>query len=81
MVKVTFTSTFRAALGGADQLEVEATTIRELLHTLVAQYPDMQRHLDEGIAVAINGEIFRDNRAVPIPAKAEVYLIPRIQGG
>ena len=81
MVNLTFISSFRSALDGAEQLELEASTIRELLNGLVAEYPRMQRHFDEGIAIAINGEIYRDNWDVAIPADAEVFLMPRIQGG
>jgi molybdopterin converting factor small subunit len=81
MLKVSFTSSFRLALGGKSQLELEASTIRQLLTGLVADYPAMQQHLDEGIAVAIDGEIYRDNWNVAIPCDSEVFLIPRIQGG
>ena len=81
MIRVSFTSTFRSALDGADQLEVEARTIRELLSALVAQYPRMQKHLDDGIAIAIEGQIFRDNWSAVIPTDSEVFLMPRIQGG
>jgi hypothetical protein len=41
----------------------------------------MQKHLDTGIALAIDGQIYRDNWEVEIPEGAEVYLMPRIQGG
>ena len=41
----------------------------------------MAQHVDTGIAVSINGEIYRDNQNVEIAADAEVFLIPRIQGG
>ena len=81
MVKVSFVSSFRSALGGAEALEVEARTLRELMRTLVAQHPGMQKYVDEGIALAINGEIYRDNWDIEIPAGAEVFLMPRIQGG
>ena len=81
MVNVSFTSSFRPALGGADALEIEATTLRELMRILVAKYPRMQKHLDEGIALAIDGEIYRDNWDVEIPDGSEVFLMPRIQGG
>lgn len=81
MVKVTFTSSFRSALNGEDQLELEASTIRQLLMSLVAQYPLMQVRLDEGIAVAIAGEIYRDNWDTVIPPDSDVFLMPRIQGG
>ena len=81
MVNVNFTSSFRPALGGVDALEIEATTLRELMRILVAKYPRMQSHIDDGIVLAINGEIYRDNWDVEIPAGSEVFLMPRIQGG
>ncbi|MBX3706705.1 MAG: MoaD/ThiS family protein [Pseudomonadales bacterium] len=71
----------RDAVGGAAAVDVEAATIRELLGRLVDRYPRLEAQLDAGIAVAINGEIFRDNWSEPIPAGAEVVLMPRIQGG
>jgi sulfur-carrier protein len=71
----------RAAVDGAASIDIEAASIRELLRKLVERYPKIQQHLDAGIAVAVNGEIFRDRWAEPIPAGAEVVLMPRIQGG
>lgn len=81
MPRISFTSSLRSALGGADVVEVEAATIRELLSKLVEDYPAIQKHLDAGIAVAIDGEIYRDKLDVKIPAKSEVFLMPRIAGG
>lgn len=81
MINVNFTSSFRAALGGGDGLKIEATTLRELMRILVAKYPRMQSHIDDGMVLAINGEIYRDNWDVEIAEGSEVYLMPRIQGG
>ena len=81
MVNVSFISSFRPALGGADALEIEAATLRELMRILVAKYPSMQSHIDKGIVLAIDGEIYRDNWDVEIEDGSEVYLMPRIQGG
>lgn len=81
IVKVSFISSFRAALGGAESLEIEATSLRELMRKIVSKYPRMQKHMDEGIALAINGQIYRDNRDVELHDGSEVYLMPRIQGG
>ncbi|MEJ6671845.1 MAG: molybdopterin converting factor small subunit [Candidatus Azotimanducaceae bacterium] len=69
------------AAGGARCVECAGATIGELLQALLLKYPEMQSHLDDGIAVAINGEIYRDRRDQPIPANADVFLLPRIQGG
>ena len=71
----------RDAVGGAASIDIEAATIRELMHKLVERYPRIERHLEAGIAVAINGEIFRDRWGEAIPPGAEVVLMPRIQGG
>ena len=81
MVNVSFTSSFRPALGGAEGLEIEATTLRELMRILVAQYPRIQSHIDDGLVLAVNGEIYRDNLDVEIQSGSEVFLMPRIQGG
>ena len=81
MVNVSFISSFRPALGGAEGLEIEAKTLRELMRILVEKYPRIQSHIDDGIVLAINGEIYRDNWDIEIQAGSEVFLMPRIQGG
>lgn len=80
-VNVTYLSTFRPALGGAESLEIQAKTLRELMRKILNKYPKMQKHLDAGIALAIDGHIYRDNWDVEIPKGAEVYIMPRITGG
>jgi molybdopterin converting factor small subunit len=80
-MKVSLTGALRTAADGVAEIDVEATTIRELLTRVLKRYPDMDGLVDDGIAVSINGEIFRDNWSEPIPADAEVFLLPRIQGG
>jgi molybdopterin synthase sulfur carrier subunit len=81
MSQVSLTGSLRSAVDGAEVIEIEAETIRELMTKIVERYPKMVQHLNSGIAVAINGEIYRDNWEVKIPVDAEVFLLPRIQGG
>lgn len=81
MVEVQLSTSFREFANGAASIAIDATNIRELLRKIVERYPRMQRRVDEGIAVSINGEIYRDNRNEPIPDGAEVFLLPRIPGG
>jgi molybdopterin converting factor small subunit len=81
LVKVSFISSFRSALDGAESLEIQAKTLRELMSKLLASYPRLQKHLDEGIALAIDGQIYRDNWDVELKDGAEVFLMPRLQGG
>ena len=81
MLKVCLSGPLKAAADGAASVSISAVTIRELLRELIEQYPGMQNQLDEGIAVSVNGQIFRDNWSKKIPAGAEIFLLPRIQGG
>ena len=81
MLKVCFSGPLRAAADGATSVAINAATIRELLRELVKHYPDMRSQLDDGIAISVNGQIFRDSWSEKIPEDAEVFLLPRIQGG
>jgi molybdopterin converting factor small subunit len=81
MPTVSLASGFQDATDGAASVEIEAATVRELLRRLLERYPKMERHYDEGVAVSINGDIYRDIRDLQIPADAEVFLLPRLQGG
>ena len=81
MLTVCLSGPFKAAADGAASVLISAATIRELLRELVKQYPGMQNQLDDGIAVSVNGQIFRDNWSKKIPKGAEIFLLPRIQGG
>ena len=71
----------RPFAGGAYSVSVEAQTIRELFRILIDQYPGMEPHIKRGVAVSINGQIFRDQWDTSLPQDAEVYLLPRVPGG
>lgn len=71
----------RPSAGGASSVHVTARTIRELFRKLEEDYPGMSPHLARGVAVSINGRIYRDNWEQELPEGAEIYLLPRIQGG
>jgi len=80
-VEVSLSGSVRDAVGGLASVEVEAETIRELLTRLIDRYPKLENYPEEGIAVAINGTIYRDSWETPIPEGSEVFLLPRIVGG
>lgn len=81
MLEVQLSGSLRDAAGGAASISIDASTIRELLRKIVERYPRMQSRVDDGVAVSINGEIFRDNWGEQIPEGAEIFLLPRIPGG
>ena len=81
MVEVHLWGALRPIVGGALSVSVEAKDIRELFKKLSAQYPAFEPYLKQGIAVSINGRIYRDTWDEKLPADAEIYLLPRIPGG
>lgn len=81
MLEVNVSGVLRDAVDGAASLQVEAATIRELLRKLLERYPRLNDHMETGIAVAIDGVIYRDTWSEPIPTDAEVFLLPRLEGG
>ena len=81
MVHVVLWGSLKSAAGGETAVDVEAQDIRELFSKLEADYPGLKPHLERGIAVSINGKIYRDSWFEKIPPNAEVYLLPRIAGG
>lgn len=66
---------------GALTVTIQAETIRELFRVLIEKYPGMEPHIKRGVAVSINGQIFRDEWETKLPSDAEIYLLPRIPGG
>jgi len=81
MPKVELFGGLRDSVGGAKTVNVNGATIAELLQNLSKKYPSMRERINQGIAVAIDGVIYRDDWEQPIPKGAEVVLLTRIAGG
>ena len=81
MVQVVINGNLRQFTGGENELELQADTIRQLLRQLAERHPGLKPHLEDGIAVAIDGTIYQDAWLEPIPAGSEVHLMPKIAGG
>jgi sulfur-carrier protein len=81
MVKVRLGGSLKPYAGGKEEFEVEATNIRQLLTGLGEQCPKLAPILETGVAVAIDGEIYRNAWFQPVPPGSEVFILPRIAGG
>ncbi len=81
MTKVVLSGSLKAKAGGSPELEVEARTIRELLSVLEERFPRLADDLEQGVAVSIDGQIFRDDWYREIPPDAEVFVLPRLAAG
>lgn len=81
MVEVTLWGSLAAAAEGNSKVEVEARNIRELFKRLSERFPGLEPLMDRGIAVAIDGTIYRDTWSKELPKGAEIFLLPRLAGG
>jgi len=67
--------------GGLTEMDVEATTVRQLFRHLRERFPNIESHMEDDIAVAINGTVYQDAWFEKISEDSEVHLIPRVGGG
>ena len=81
MVQVMLSGSLKSAAGGRSEFEVEAANIHQLLSRLGQDYPKLKPLLERGVAVAIDGQIYREDRFRPIPPGSEVFILPRMAGG
>ena len=71
----------RRLTGGQTEFDVEANTVRRMIAELERRYPGLGHQIDEGMAIAIDGEIFQDAYLEELRPDSEIVLIPKIGGG
>lgn len=81
MAHVTLIGNLRQFTGGVTELEVEANSIRQLFMRLGEQFPELAPHLEDGLAVAIDGQIYQETLIQPIEPNSSVQILPQIAGG
>jgi len=81
MLRVRLGGPLMSQAGGVTEFEVEAANIRELIARLGELYPQLRPVLDRGVAVSVNGTIYRNAFLAPLPEGSEVYLLPALVGG
>jgi len=81
LARVVLSSALAPYTDGELELELDVTNVRQLFKALAERYPDLRDHLEAGIAVAIDNEIYQDALLQPIAPDSEVILITKIAGG
>ncbi len=71
----------KVAAGSEGELEIEAKNIRELLTQLGDAHPALKPMIEKGVAVSIDGQIYRDAWYQPIPPGSEVFILMPMAGG
>ena len=90
MAKILIPTPLRQYVDKKDSVELEGSTVREVLDTLTSQYSDLKRHLfnDQGklrsfVNVYVNDEDFRylGREQTPVGESDVVSIVPSIAGG
>ena len=81
MARVVLVGNLAQITGGVAEFVLPATSVRELFRQLADLHPALERHLEEGVAVAIDGQIYQDALFQPIEPGSEVFILPQIAGG
>jgi molybdopterin converting factor small subunit len=81
MAHVTLIGNLGQYTGGVTTLAVDAASIRQLFRELARRFPELAPHLEDGLAVAIDGQIYQDDILVPIGPDSDVHILPQIAGG
>lgn len=87
MVTVFVPPLLRELTGGKDRVELDGSSVRQIVAALDERFPGVRSRLcagDElrpGLAVAVNGAVSSVGLLQKVPAGAEVHFLPAIGGG
>lgn len=80
--RVVFTTGFsRRYTGGQKEFDIVATTLRDVIKEMDRRFPGLGEVLEEETGVAIDGDMHEVGYFQPVRPGAEVFFIPRIEGG
>ncbi len=81
MAHVTLIGNLAQFTGGVTAVDVSAQSINQLFRELSERFPALAPHLRDGLAVAIDGQIYQDDLLTEIAPDSEVHILPQIAGG
>ena len=81
MARVVLIGNLAQLTGGVAEFRLSATSVKQLFQQLADLHPTLGPHLEEGVAVAIDGQIYQDALLEPIAPDSEVFILPQIAGG
>jgi len=82
MVKVKVFATLRSIVG-KNELELQASTVGELLEKLYSEYPEMKKELEKGAIILVNGKNIEHLEKLNTKLKDDdvVSIFPPVGGG
>ncbi len=80
--RIVFTSGFSTRYtGGKREFHVQAKTLRGVIKAMDEMFPGLADTLEQETTVAIDGELFEIDFLAKVKPGAEVFFIPKIEGG
>jgi len=82
MVRVKVFATLRSIVG-KNELELQASTVGELLEKLYSKYPEMKKELEKGAVILVNGKSIEHLEKLNTKLEDEdvVSIFPPVGGG
>jgi molybdopterin synthase sulfur carrier subunit len=74
-------SACRKYIGDRTEFDVKAGTFLRLVRELDEMFPGLGHQVEEGMAIAIDGEIYQDAYGASFGPDSEIVLFPKIAGG
>ena len=77
----------RSLTEGKSQVDVEGSTVREIVDALEARYPGVAARIVEegrirpGLSVAVDGTVGNKGMREPVGPNSEVHFVPAMTGG
>jgi molybdopterin converting factor small subunit len=81
MARVVLVGNLAQVTGGVAEFELAVSSVQQLFRRLGELHPALVPHLESGVAVAIDGQIYQETLFEPIAPDSEVFLLPQIAGG
>lgn len=81
MVAVNLWSGLRRFADGQQVVEVEASTVGEVLQELVKAHPGLDPVIQAGVSVSVDDEIVQRALNHPVQPDSEVFLLQQFRGG
>jgi molybdopterin synthase sulfur carrier subunit len=80
MPRVQLWTGLRRLAGGSEVIEVEASTVGQMLDALARVHPGLEPALKAGTSVMIDGQV-SVSRFTPISEQNEIHLLQHLKGG
>jgi molybdopterin converting factor small subunit len=81
VARVFLSGRLRSLAGGVGEIEIDAANVRELLRALERHLPGIEKRVEEGLAIAIDGDVIQEPMLEPVGPRSEIHFLPPIQGG